>query len=64
MINAEDVEINQIYLLKNDQQGKLVKKVEFQQGDGGVNVYYALHFNIDGKIQTVICCWNDQFKLL
>ena len=53
MINAEDVEINQIYLLKNDQQGKLVKKVEFPQGDGGVNVYYALHFNIDGKIEII-----------
>jgi hypothetical protein len=63
MINVEDLELDQICLLSNNQTGKLVKKVDFPQGDGGVNVYYALHFEIDGKIQTAICCWDDKISL-
>jgi hypothetical protein len=63
MINVEDLEINQICLLKNKQQGKLVKKVKFSQGDQEQNVYYALHFEIDNKIQTAICCWDDKITL-
>jgi len=63
MVNVEDLVVDQICLLSNNQTGKLVKKVEFPQGDGGVNVYYALHFEIDDKIQTFICCWNDKFTL-
>ena len=63
MINVEYLEMNQVCLLKNEQTGKLIKKVKFSQGNNEEKVYYTLHFEIDGKIQTAICGWDDKITL-
>ena len=64
MVKVEDLEINQTCLLGNNAHGKLVKKMEFSQNEVGANGCFVLHFEIDDKIQTVICGWNDEVEIL